>query len=382
MERILKFFSKEYESISQAALLLGFFAFLSQFLGLFRDRAIAYFAPRLTGNHKVRRMVRDLIAQASRSKKAEPSIKEQLNRTDLSKTAYVDLLRALGANLAPFATMVAPRVEQMLATEPDWKIRYLLLSPAHRLVKNAPSLASRISTILHQDPNPFVRVEAIRSIEQLERFSEDLLKLTADSSMRVRQAATELLAKDRHPNANQVIRTRLTKDSWPEVRAQAAESLASQPANPEADNALIDALGDDSWLVRVKVAETLGVRQSITGGEALTEHFEDSKERIEVRVAAANSLGDLCYEPSVNALTKQAQKLKSPGMDLRDRALSATALGALGRIRPKDLAKRLEPLLSGKDVPKEIRKAAESALHSESTCGNADSAVTAKAPTQ
>jgi HEAT repeat protein len=346
------------------------------------DRAIAYLTPRLAGNHKVRRMVRDLIAQASRSPKADPVVKEQLNRTDLSKTAYVDLLRALGASLAPFATEVAPRVEQMLATEPDWKIRYLLLAPAHRLVKNAPNLASRISTILHQDPSPFVRVEAIRSIEQLERFSADLLALTTDSSMRVRQAATELLANDKHPNANAVIRTRLTKDSWPEVRAQAAESLASQPANPDADNALIDALDDDSWLVRVKVAETLGVRQSITAGEALTEHFEDNKERIEVRVAAANSLGDLCYEPSVNALTKQAQKLKSPGMDLRDRALSATALGALGRIRPKDLAKRLEPLVSGKDVPKEIRKAAESALRSESSCGNTHSAVTAKAPTQ
>lgn len=43
MDRILKIFGKEYGSINQAALLLGFFAFLSQVLALFRDRSIAHF---------------------------------------------------------------------------------------------------------------------------------------------------------------------------------------------------------------------------------------------------------------------------------------------------------------------------------------------------
>jgi len=43
MEKIFRIFSKEYGSINQAALLLGFFAFLSQVLALFRDRSIAHF---------------------------------------------------------------------------------------------------------------------------------------------------------------------------------------------------------------------------------------------------------------------------------------------------------------------------------------------------
>ena len=43
MEKILRIFGKEYENINQAALLLGFFAFLSQILALFRDRAFAHF---------------------------------------------------------------------------------------------------------------------------------------------------------------------------------------------------------------------------------------------------------------------------------------------------------------------------------------------------
>ncbi len=43
MERLKRIFSREYGSVNQAALLLGAFAFLSQILGLFRDRAIAHF---------------------------------------------------------------------------------------------------------------------------------------------------------------------------------------------------------------------------------------------------------------------------------------------------------------------------------------------------
>lgn len=43
MERLKRIFSREYSNVNQAALLLGVFAFLSQILGLFRDRAIAHF---------------------------------------------------------------------------------------------------------------------------------------------------------------------------------------------------------------------------------------------------------------------------------------------------------------------------------------------------
>ncbi|MFA6919458.1 MAG: lipid II flippase MurJ [Candidatus Paceibacterota bacterium] len=43
MNKILRVFGKEFGSINQAAVLLGVFAFLSQILGLFRDRFIAHF---------------------------------------------------------------------------------------------------------------------------------------------------------------------------------------------------------------------------------------------------------------------------------------------------------------------------------------------------
>ena len=42
VKRIFKFFNKEFQGINEAALLLGGFAFLSQLLGLFRDRLLAH----------------------------------------------------------------------------------------------------------------------------------------------------------------------------------------------------------------------------------------------------------------------------------------------------------------------------------------------------
>src|SRR6185436_7729947 len=43
MEKFFRIISREYSNINQAALLLGLLSFASQFLGLFRDRAIAHF---------------------------------------------------------------------------------------------------------------------------------------------------------------------------------------------------------------------------------------------------------------------------------------------------------------------------------------------------
>ncbi len=43
MQKIFRFFGKEYTNINQAAFLLGLFSLFSQILGLFRDRSIAHF---------------------------------------------------------------------------------------------------------------------------------------------------------------------------------------------------------------------------------------------------------------------------------------------------------------------------------------------------
>src|SRR5574344_95275 len=43
VKKVLSFLNKEFHGINEAALLLGGFAFLSQILGLLRDKAFAHF---------------------------------------------------------------------------------------------------------------------------------------------------------------------------------------------------------------------------------------------------------------------------------------------------------------------------------------------------
>jgi HEAT repeat protein len=196
----------------------------------------------------------------------------------------------------------------------------------------------------------------------------------------VRQAATLRLAELRDPKCLAAVTARLSDDSWPLVRAQAAASLSELPANPNVDQRLSAALDDQAWVVRVAAADALGKRQALSAAEVLLDHFEDRDERFEVRIAAANSLGELCYEDALASLTEQANKLAATGMDLRDRAIAASALNALGAIHPEDLARRLEPLLNGKDVKAEVRAAARAAVASRSRCRAAKPPTTTLEP--
>jgi hypothetical protein len=67
-------------------------------------------------------------------------------------------------------------------------------------------------------------------------------------------------------------------------------------------------------------------------------------------------------------LTDLALALRSPAASSDARALGPVALGALSRIRPGDLPKRLGPLLS-EGAPPQVRRAAQAALASPPTCG-------------
>ncbi|MGC4070675.1 MAG: HEAT repeat domain-containing protein [Polyangiaceae bacterium] len=341
------------------------------------DRAIAYLAPRLVGNPKHRRWLRELVTQAARSPKASDTITTELASKELPKSAVVDLMRALGARLERYAEVAVPRLEGLLENETDWKTRYLLVEPAHRLAKASRILSKRLAETMSKDPRFEVRLEAVRSTIDVELFANEILAATSDPEVRVREAATQVLAKHHAPNARAALAERLNVDPWPLVRAQAAESLATQPQDSTADHALVDALDDSAWVVRAAVAEAIGKKQISLAGAALLDRFEDKDERVEVRLAAVSSLGQLCYEPALDSLTDQARKLSSPGMDLRARSLSASALAALAEIHPADLAKRLDPLLSNSNVSPEVRRAVKAALATETRCQPAKAPRTA-----
>lgn len=332
------------------------------------DRAIAFLVPRLAGNTATRQKLRELLALAARSPKAQDSLREQLARPELPKLALIDTLRALGPRLVNYADVVVPKLETLLAKETDWKLRFLMLGPAHELTRLSPKLTQSLAQLIGNDQNAYVRAEAIRTMRHADLFAQVLVQAALDPEVRVRHAATQKLGSQRDPKSVEAVSARLVDDSWPLVRAQAAESLGDIPKNPIVDQRLGAALDDKAWLVRVAAADALGKRYATVAAESLLSRFKDRDERFEVRVAAANSLGQLCYEGALSSLTDQANKLAAPTLDLRDRAIAATALNALGAIQPEDIAKRLEPLLKGKDVKAEVRAAAKAAVASQSRC--------------
>jgi hypothetical protein len=67
----------------------------------------------------------------------------------------------------------------------------------------------------------------------------------------------------------------------------------------------------------------------------------------------------------VDAWTKLAYRVAAP--DEGDRTLGAAAIGALGDLKPKDLQKRLAPLL-GKKAPRNVREMARAALEAPPRC--------------
>lgn len=332
------------------------------------DRALRLLVPRLTGPQKTRRMLREVIGQAARSPKAALAIAELLSRQDLPTEASVDLLRALGKQLPDYAAGAAATLQRILQPTADFRTKYLLMAPAHLVSEGQPALAQQLSHLMRSDPSAHLRTEAVRATVHRDLFAAPLYSALQDPDVRVRQAAAQSLAGYKKPETVSALGKRLKHDTWPLVRVAAAESLAAQSGGDGADRALVEALEDPSWQVKAAAAEAIGARKASLAGEPLLELFNDRKERYEVRVSAARALGEICYEGALDDLTDAAKKLRSPSPDPQDRAVAASALGALARLRPRDLASRLAPLLSGKDTPMGTKEAAKAALATEPHC--------------
>jgi HEAT repeat protein len=332
------------------------------------DKAVLLLVPRLVGPSKVRRILRDVVGQAARSPKAQEAIRSLLGRVDLPMQASVDLLRALGKQLSDYSDPAAASIERLLTPNADFRTKFLLLGPAHRICDKHPNLAKRLATLTGSDPSPVIRAESVRAVVYRDLFAAELYRALEDREVRVRQAAAQNLGEHKKNQTIVALGKRLKQDDWPIVRVAAAESLATQPADPEADKILTSALGDDSWLVKVAAADSVGARKAIGAGAALLDLFSDRKERFEVRIAAARALGDVCYDQAVDPLTDAAKTLRQAAPDARDRAVASSALDALSKLHPPDLASRLEPLLSGKDSPAGTKQAARAALAAEPHC--------------
>ncbi|MCK6531929.1 MAG: HEAT repeat domain-containing protein [Polyangiaceae bacterium] len=333
------------------------------------DRAVRLVVPMLpAADAPGRRLLRKALGWATRDPKAAGEVKRLLADGSLPQLSTLDLLRALGDRAPAFVPESSAALLRVAGPGADFRTRYLALGPAAALSERDAGARSLLARAIVSDPSPHVRAEAARRVPRVEKFQPELVKALADPEVRVREAALENLTKPAGTFAVGAATGLLSSDRWPMIRAAAAVALAKYGASAAADGALAKALGDESPKVRGPAAIALGERRASAHAEAIRDRLEDRDEVVDVRVSAALALGLMCDGESVDVLTQLALALGDPGASPEARALGPVALGALSRIRPADLPKRLRRLTQ-EGSPLAVRRAAEAALASPPTCG-------------
>jgi hypothetical protein len=332
------------------------------------DRAVREVVPLLAqADPGARRLFRKALAHATRAPAARSAIRAHLADDTLPEVAAVDLLRALGDRVAAHRPEAVRALVRLAHPGASFRTRYLLAAPAAELADDDPEARAVWARLVLKDPSKHVRAEAARRIRHPERHRAELEAALDDPEVRVREAALAALDVPTGAFAMRKVSAMLSKDRWPLVRSAAASALAKYGADAEADQALASGLGDSAPSVRARVVSALGERRASAHARQIRERLGDGEEAIDVRVNAAVALGLLCDRASTDMLSEYAAKLVDPAASPAERALGPVALGALGRIHPPDLQKRIGRLLDPK-TPTLVRGAARAALAEPQRC--------------
>lgn len=332
-------------------------------------RAVTAIVPLVAeADDKGRALLRKALGFATREPKTQAEVKRFLADPGLPEATTIDLLRALGDRAPAFQPAAGRAIQRLLGPNASFRTRYLLIIPLARLAKSDPNARALLARSVTKDASPYVRTEAANAIPDPRSFQKELLQALADPEVRVREAALDTLATRGGEFATESILERLRDDKWPLVRAAAAAALSRHGPNPKVDDALVAGVLDPAPTVRAPVVIALGERGAIRHAEAVRVVLAADDEAIEVRLSAALALGLMCDANAVDLLTEHALELRDPMANADARALGPVALGALSRIKPPDLAKRLEPLLDKRNAIL-LRRAAEAALREPSGCG-------------
>lgn len=330
-----------------------------------------------TSDDAVRREIRTSLAHAAKNERTWPVLATELERDRFStrtEAVKVDILRSLGARIAN-VTGARDAFLTLWAPEAPFRARYLLLGPAAELARKGDERAFGLLTeALLKDENPHVRLRAAQVAGRVPQIQRTLIQAVDDRDVRVREAAVEALGeagKDASgaPPSDELVRAlegRLKKDPFTFVRVRVTTSLGQLPGAPASDRALVTALRDAAPEVRARAIDGLAAHRAKLHVGALQEISDREEEFPEVRARAILALGVLCDASKVDAWTKLA-RLSVQGMSDGERMIGAAAIAALGDVKPKDLAKRLAPMLDPRS-PRNVREAARAALDAPSGC--------------
>jgi hypothetical protein len=307
-------------------------------------RALDALTPRLArAPSRERRVLRVLLARAASDPEADATVRRLLSDAALPATAAIDLLRALGARITAFGSEARAAFAR-LGADTEFRTRYLLLGPAAALANSDPAAKDVLLRALAAGKEPWIRVHALEVAPRQAAYTPAFRAALSDEHVRVREAAARALGDGRFAESSADLARLLENDAWPVARRAAASSLGVLPDDPASRAVLLEALDDDAPWVRAAAAESLGLRRSPGAAPKLRDKLDNREEPVEVRRAAALSLGALCDAESVELLDKLARRIADPMAKPEDRATGEAALYALVRIRPADLERRLAPI--------------------------------------
>lgn len=325
----------------------------------------------------VRAEMRKSLAMASRNERAWPILATEVERERFSTrtdVVQIDILRSLGSRIGN-VTGAREAFVTLWSPEAPFRTKYLLLGPAAELARTGDERArALLLAALRTDPDPHVRTHAAQVSARVPEMQAPLIDAVDDTEVRVREAAVEALGTTEKgatpvpPSALLVaaFERRLTKDPFTFVRVRAAESLGHLPATSVSDEVLAIALKDKMPDVRARAVDGLALHRAKNQLPALRQISDSDGEVPEVRSRAILALGVMCDASRVDAWTKLSL-LSVHGISDGERLVGAAAIAALGDVKPKDLAKRLAPLLDPK-APRNVREAAKAALEVQSQC--------------
>jgi HEAT repeat protein len=317
-----------------------------------------------------RKALRDALQVAADAPDAEGALRAVLRDETLSTRVQLQLLRALAPRAQRFtpeyATAFRRQAEQAAQARAgeDFERRYLLLQPAGALAALDPSAAEYLRKSLQKAGEWELRGEAAKRAN-VTLFARELLAASRDPEVRVRLAAVEALGP-LGAAAVAALSERLTEDEWPMVRVEAVRSLLGNP-DRRVNAALGEALDDEARQVRRAAVFALGQRGVRAQAPALRDVLQDEEEDVAVRAAAAISLGQLCDATAAAELTAHARRLGSLTLSESELVLGRAGLQGLALLKPKDIERRLAPLLDAK-APAAARRLARQALQTPTQC--------------
>jgi HEAT repeat protein len=257
---------------------------------------------------------------------------------------------------------------EWLEKDPSFAGRYLAVEPLAELARAGdPAATTRYVAMLGGDTDWPVRARASALAGPVPAAHGALLHALDDAEPRVREAALRAVAEQGNSAAAVRVGALLAQDPWTFVRVAAANALGGMAAAPDLDRTLASAVGDASPRVRVEVLEALGRHRASAFAGPVRDRLQNEHELLDVRVAAVTTLGRMCDGESLDFFTKAARRLAEPFLERSELDLGVASVRALGTMHPKDLQRRLAPLLN-KDVKASVREVATRALAEPAQC--------------